>query len=105
MDNTIKMMKYKKLDGRNLGYGYFKYYVVPLDFKKNARCYFHEMREWCWNTWGSSKELCEWVLDEKTTDHTSSCKNSHWSWQNDDYYRRIYLRTDEDFMFFKLRWE
>ena len=64
---------------------------------------FNEMREWCWENWGPSKEMMEF-------DHTDlfdgvHSSNSHWCWLNDAHgRRRIYLRTDHEAELFTLRW-
>jgi len=96
-------MKIKKLDKRNNGYGQFKYYAKPTSQGM------HEVRAWCWDTWGSSKELGEWLGDNVSLAvnlfHQTHCFNKHWCWQNDQYYCRIYLRTDEELAFFQLKWQ
>lgn len=96
----------KKLDRRNTGHKNFKYYVK---FSFEVRNNFHEVREWCWDTWGASKELSEWLYDDRLSkSHVTVpiyCQNDHWAWQNDNYYCRIYLREDPEMVFFKLRWE
>lgn len=103
-------MEIKKLDKRNVGYGNFKYYVkfsILLNAKSNLN--FHEVRAWCWDTWGASKELSEWLEDnyqrKSNPIKPQICQNDHWAWQNDNYYCRIYLRTDQEMVFFRLRWE
>lgn len=95
-------MRIKRLDKRNNGFGKFKYYVMPTSRRM------HEIRAWCWETWGSSKELSEWLSDDvnfaSNPLHEAHCYNDHWCWQNDEYYCRLYLRTDEELAFFKLKW-
>lgn len=66
------------------------------------------VREWCWETWGPSKELEDWLIDrqlainemDKLVGH-----NVHWCWQNNQYASRIYLATDKELNWFKLRWQ
>ena len=108
-----------KLDGRNTGYGKFKYAIIPVYSQE-----FYEIRKWMWDTWGASKELKEWMIDSRVglvsspvpvgsilsrivsvKAETIRCQNEHWCWQNDDYARRLYLRTDKELVLFKLRWE
>lgn len=91
----------KKLDRRNNGHENFKYYAK---FSSVVRNNFHEVREWCWDTWGPSKELSEWLHDTNLIIPVY-CQNDHWTWQNDNYCCRIYLRGDPEMVFFKLRWE
>jgi hypothetical protein len=95
------MIEVKKLDKRNKGCDQFKYYIRTNGL--TGPQVFHEIREWCWQTWGSSKEIFEWLNDQNRLTPVS-CQNAHWTWQNDDYYRRIYLRTDQEYTMFNLRW-
>lgn len=99
-------MKLTKLDGRHTGSKIWAYYV-ELSFKIGDVTYrkvkFNEMREWCWDNWGPSKEMMEF-------DHTDlfdgvHSSNPHWCWLNDAHgRRRIYLRTDQEAEIFALRW-
>lgn len=99
-------MKILKLDKRNKGCGHFKYYLVPRHLKRPD---FHEVREWAWQTWGASKELEEWLYDYSRMNgykpHEVFCHNERWCWDNVNYNRRLYLKSDEELMMFKLRWE
>lgn len=103
------MIEIKKLDRRYKGHEHFQYYVkvseatLPWNLTGMHTMY-HTMREWCWSTWGASKELNEWIFDLDQT-YIPACQNEFWCWQNDEYFRRIYLRTDKEMMLFKLRWE
>lgn len=112
-------LEVRKLDGRNTGHTYFKYYARPFaDYShyKNRVVdnYFFEMRDWCWQTWGGSKELDEWLNDQNFTIsnialnriHETKCQNVNWCWKNDrDAAHRIYLKSDQELVLFKLRWE
>ena len=106
----------KKLDNRNSGAAYFKYYVTSVFSSVDAKAAglngysriklasdFMDIRSWSWQTWGPSKELVEWV--SSANDKISSCQNEHWCWQNDERGRRLYLRSDEELILYKLRWE
>jgi hypothetical protein len=104
-------MLIKKLDKRNKGHEYFKYYIktsYPVQTKDPD---YHELRAWMWQTWGPSKELVDWIDDENekhrlvTYRKNISCQNEHWCWQNDDYYSRLYLTGDDELVLFKLRWQ
>lgn len=99
-------MKLTKLDGRHTGWKDWKYYIeISYSYGdvNNRKVKFNQMREWCWETWGPSKELTEY-------DHTDlfdgiHCSNSSWCWLNDEHgRRRIYLRTDQEAEVFTLRW-
>ena len=113
-------LEIKKLDGRHTGYNYFKYsvrvYSDYLLFKNRVvDNYYFEMRDWCWQTWGGSKELDEWLSDRNFTmtnillnksPFESKCQNEHWCWKHQrDAKHRIYLRDDADLVLLKLRWE
>ena len=84
-------MKLTKLDGRHAGSSNWKYYCelpFSLGGVPDRKIKFNEMREWCWNTWGASKELTDY-------DHTDlfdgvHCSNNHWCWMNERHgHRRI----------------
>lgn len=99
---TIKIIK---LDKRNTGYGKFKYAIQSVSIYAKE---FFDIRAWMWDTWGASKELREWMSDSRINfakEDLLSCQNEYWCWQNDNYHRRLYLRTDKELMLFKLRWE
>ena len=95
-------IKVKKLDKRNTGYGKFKYAVNSTSLYAKE---FYEIRAWMWDTWGASKELKDWMLDFRISVDAVGCQNEHWCWQNDEYNRRLYLRTDKELVLFRLRWE
>lgn len=91
----------KKMDRRNIGHQFFNYSVSRFAFSNQL---FYEMRNWCWQTWGPSKEMKDWVCDFYKTEALVA-QNTQWSWQNDEYYRRIYLASEQELVLFKLRWE
>ena len=97
------MITVSKLDGRHTGYKYFKY-LVKTTFPSE----FFKLREWCWTTWGASKEIDDWLDDElreSKIDVEIISKNAHWAWQNNEYGTRIYLKDDDDVVLFRLRWQ
>lgn len=92
----------KILDMRFTGYPHWKYYVsvsriVSADERVDM---FVLWREWCWTTWGASKELDFYYY----TLGDGPCHNAHWCWSSEYERRRIYLATDVDLMEFTLRW-
>lgn len=110
------MLKVKKANGKFNCYPHFMY-VLTVDYKKKMssrneniilKQEWFEVREWCWETWGASKELDSWLTDrnlainemDKLVGH-----NAQWCWQNDTYSTRIYLATDKELNWYKLRWE
>lgn len=99
--------KFKKLDKRNTGWRDWKYWVeMPSEYGVSAYTHhqiFHEWREWCWATWGASKELTEWMEDCHYPDQ-ELCHNPRWCWTNDNFNTRIYLHSDAEVTHFLLRW-
>lgn len=103
---------FKKLDKRNTGHGYWKYYVNRSFYYSGnivslyqANQLFYSWREWCWSTWGPSKELDAWLEDYRhfPSDNTVS-HNEQWCFQHNQFATRIYLRTDKELSMFLLRW-
>lgn len=98
-------IKIKKTDKRMTGYGQFKYYVdIRNDrgevFGTNLEK-FYEIRQWCWETWGISREVNEYNSKEYAwlTD-----QNIHWSWINDAYRARLYLFDKSEATLLTLKW-
>jgi hypothetical protein len=94
-------MKLTKLDRRHLGYPYWLMYIRKPTGRDGKRV-FLEWREWCWNTWGASKEINEFNQNDLFNGTLSS--NPHWCWQNDRFNTRIYLKSDVEVTLFALRW-
>lgn len=86
-------MKHGKLDGRNTGYGDFKYHVVFSGLREAEK--FCEIREWCWQQWGPS---CELEIYYKLK------KDVPWSWINDQYRLKIFFRDNAEYQWFLLKW-
>ena len=110
------MLKVTKTNGKYNCYPEFKY-AMSVDYSKRApsrnegillKQEWFTVREWCWETWGASKELEDWLIDshlainemDKLVGH-----NAHWCWQNNNYSTKIYLATDKELNWFKLRWQ
>lgn len=86
--------KITKLDGRYIGGSEFKYCLeFYYPFKDGEE--FCAVREWCWETWGPGREL-------KFTDSSRKFK---WAFLVDSNRTRIYLKSDEELSWYKLRWE
>jgi len=127
-------VKFKKLDGRNTGHGVFKYYARVLtdyDYRRftPARTINYDvtrtmnfliLRKWAWDTWGPSCEFREYMnlwqakeqnwynrtltgkVDEKIKEFPI---NPHWCFENDSSKEsRIYIRGDEEKMWFEMKW-
>lgn len=103
--------KVTKTDKRYSGHEYFGYVVniqldrVPVIGATNRRVEkikkLHEVREWCIQTWGMSSEREHWMM-LKTAGYT--VPNEHWCWHTEFYDNKIYLATEKDANWFKLRW-
>ena len=81
----------KLLDGRFTGNELFQY---RIDFNNIQREQFKQIRNWCWETFGSSCELHYLSVDE----------NKVWAWTTDSYRVRLYLKSDKEVNWYKLRW-
>jgi hypothetical protein len=85
-------MKIKKLDKRHTGHGTFKFMV---EFTRNEHKHFFDIRNWCWETWGPA---CEVDLMNKWPSALT------WAWQNSEWNVRVYLASDKEANWYKLRW-
>ena len=89
----------KKIDKRFAGYLDFKYYI-NLDHSSEIN--FHNVRAWCWNTWGPSKSYNDWDYHNRQPTPNDVCQNSNWCWMDDQYRTRILFKEKEDVALFKL---
>jgi hypothetical protein len=71
-----------------------------------SRQLFNSWRAWCWESWGASKELEDWLDDViyRGEAHELQSHNEHWSWTNTMDQSRIYLRGDAELTLFLLKW-
>jgi hypothetical protein len=87
-------MKYlvTKLDRRHNGHTEFKYSIspTPRDYIESRRL-LTELRIWCWTTFGPSSEL-GWSETPQL-----------WAWDTEHGNKRIYLKSDAEMTFFKLK--
>jgi hypothetical protein len=99
----------KKTDKRHTGQEYWQYIVI-VEKDKNVS-YGHQaitqksqhlnlIREWCWQTYGSSCELDLWM----SIPDQSTGKNEKWCWHTNFNNFKIYLRTEKEANWFKLKW-
>ena len=97
-------IKVKRTDKRHTAYNRFKYYIEikHSDWaeRHNVREKFFELRLWCWETWGPSREVDQYSLDHPM----AADRNIHWGWLNDQYRARLYLGSHEDAAYFTLKW-
>lgn len=86
----------KKLTRQWNGHAHFKW-VIQCDIcDENAnRRELSAWREWCWKTWGPSRELL-WAT---TTCNPIPC----WAWDTEFRHRRLYLKSDAELTLFQLK--
>lgn len=51
-------------------------------------------REWCWQTWGASREL-KWAITRPPV--------PVWAWDTEFRHKRLYLRSDAELTLFQLK--
>lgn len=108
----MKNKNFTKLDRRHTGFGEWKYFIdrPPIyDQGKFITAFetkqiFFMWRSWCWETWGPSKELEEWLDALRNPMLIPFCQNQNWCWQNNSHNTRIYLRDDKELSHFLLKW-
>lgn len=105
------MYKVTKLNRKYTGYEHFQYIVTVERPPTNRFSEIQEikqewfaLREWCWETWGPSKEIEDWIRGTSFAPDKLVSQNTHWCWQNDKYATRIYLTSDKELNWFTLRW-
>lgn len=94
--------KIKHTDGRFKGHRKFKYFVDFHRFDKEQN--FFTIREWCWTTFGPSKEIEEILRDHSKQEFTNNSHNKEWCWHYDAYSMRIYFASDKTANWFTLKW-
>ena len=104
--SKVYQLKLEKLDGRHKGYGPFKYRIWVNGPASDRIWNFTDLREWCWQVWGSSCERDIYMFGYYNQDQ--KIQNEHWAWHYDRDARSgnlfIYLTNDEALSFFKLKW-
>jgi hypothetical protein len=105
--------KTKKTDKRYTGHEHFKYVVdvvmpyapfiqgKPVNRRQQRIGFYHEVRKWCVDTWGMSCEREHWLTLQETGDPNI---NSHWCWHTELNDLKIYLTSEKEANWFKLRW-
>jgi hypothetical protein len=101
------MITFKKIDRRYNGGNWYKYMV---SFTHDSLGYvgavaetiqeFNQVRQWCIDTWGPSCELHDaWAISP-----TSGYPIWAWETDNSKGKRAIYLKTEQECILAKLRW-
>jgi len=96
----------KRTDKRHTASHRYGYYVSikPDNYSERGSTIlekFFELRAWCWETWGPSREAHE---NRGSENPWNGDNNDHWAWINDAYRARIYLGNKDDAAYFSLRW-
>ncbi len=82
----------KRLDRRFAGGAEFDYCLDFFGHDKGK--YFCEMRNWFWETFGPSSELIFYADSDQV-----------WAWITDGHRTRIYIKSNKELEWYKLRWE
>jgi len=100
---------FKRTDKRHNGHKDWQYIVVVqslpsarwgTDSKIQKTKFLNELREWCWTTYGPSCELELWL----TLPEGAVGKNDKWCWHTNFDNFKIYLRTEKEANWFKIKW-
>lgn len=97
----------RKTDKRHTGHDIFGY-VADVQWpgigRRSERINdFLEVRKWCWDTLGNSCERDHWLELHKKG--LGNDLNQRWCWQTDFGNFKIYLRTEKEANWFKLKWQ
>jgi len=98
-------VKIRKTDKRHTGHGVFLF-VAEVEWpglgRRTERMQgFIELRQWCWETLGMSCEREHWFELYK---QNCAVPNERWCWHTDFGNFKIYLRSEKEANWFKLKW-
>jgi hypothetical protein len=92
----MKSYKVKRLTRQYNGFDHYKWLVecsVPDEIQNRRDL--SAWREFCWQTWGPSRELL-WAL-------TTVKPVPVWAWDTEFRHRRLYLKSDTELTLFQLK--
>lgn len=97
----MNILTVEKLDKRHKGCEYFEFRIAIANAPLSVRlATYSELRRFCWDTWGPSEELVVYLRL-----HYNDDRSPKWAWHLNDFnYPYIYLKSDEELAFFKLKW-
>ena len=99
------LIKVRKTDKRFNGNTRYKYYVkIYPGFYESAMEEFFKLRVWCWETWGPAREVSATSPKDNCQNKYTNDLNDNWSWLNDEYRARIYLKDKNEVALFQLKW-
>ena len=119
MGAITSKIKIKRTDSRYTGHQCFKYVVtivvtrdyVHWPFKPDCKIMvavseFLLLRDWCVKTWGMSCERDYYLLylDFNDPGAPPAPINPHWAWHSENKQLKIYLTSDNELEWFKLKW-
>lgn len=94
----------KKTDKRHSGNAIFEYVVdiqsPGMGRRRDRLQQFLLVREWCWTAMGASCERDHWLF----LHDTDAQPNDRWCWHTDFGNFKIYLCTEKEANWFKLKW-
>lgn len=100
------MIEIRKTDKRHTGSGHFAYVLEvkgnPGKFDPAGRmAEFNQVREWAWQTWGASCDRSHWLT---MNNGYRFPVNTHWCWHTEFNELKIYLASDKEVTWAKLKW-
>lgn len=110
------MIEIKKTDGRHTGHNSFAFYAqIKRDYRRPAAMSmggvfrsrvdlikeYNDLRKWCVDTWGMSCDRTHYLELEPTD---AAYLNTHWAWHTEYNELKIYLKSDKEANWMKLRW-
>lgn len=100
------MIEIRKTDKRHAGHDHFAYVLEvksnPGKFDRQARHYeFEAVRQWAWTTWGASCEREHWL---NMNNNNRFPVNTHWCWHTEFNEMKIYLVSEKEANWAKLKW-
>lgn len=86
----------KKLTRQYNGFNHYKWLIecAGCDEVLNRRN-FADWRDWCWATWGASREL-KWAITRPPV--------PVWAWDTEFRHKRLYFQSDAELTLFELKW-
>jgi hypothetical protein len=101
------MIEIRKTDKRHAGHDNFAYVLeiktgLGEKFDRPQRHFdFNQVRDWAWQTYGASCDREHWLV--MNNDKRFSV-NPHWCWHTEFNELKIYLATDKEANWAKLKW-
>lgn len=109
--STDLIWQVRRTDRRMNGFIHFDYVANPsitkydllgaYNKKKSYKLALIETRKWCWDTWGASCELSFFMQLQNNKDFY----NDRWCWHTEFDSYKIYLKSDKEANWFKLKWQ